>query len=358
MASPEAAANARAADAPEAVTPLVSVVVPVYNGAATMETVLRAVYASSYRDFEVVLVDDCSTDDTLEVLDRLRERYPHRLVSFERNLGVSKARNAGAGAARGEIILFIDADCVVQPQTMENCVTALEQGDSICVGGAYTIEPWDRGFFNEFQSIYIHYVETKVEHPDYVATHCMAIRKSTFQEFGGFITDSFIGHAASVEDVELSHRLLDAGYRLSRPDNILVQHMFGYDFRKSIKNAIKKSKYWTMYSLKNRDVTKDSGAASYELKANVGTQVLNLGLALAAIVTGRWWLLLPMAALFVVNVAVNYRLLLLMQREKGWRFLAMAMAYYIMVYPFIVAYGSGVGTLKYLWEVKLLRRYG
>jgi glycosyltransferase involved in cell wall biosynthesis len=354
--SREAAAVSGSAP-PEAARPAVSVVIPVYNAAGSIETVLQAVYRSSFRDFEVVVVNDCSSDDSLRVLEGLSDRYPHRLVDFEKNLGVSKARNAGAEAARGDIILFIDADCVILPDTMESCVRAMAGGDRICVGGAYTTDPWDKGFFNEFQSIYIHHVETKVDDPDYIATHCMAIRRDTFMEFGGFITDSFIGHAASVEDVELSHRLLAAGYRLHRPKNILVQHMFGYDFRRSVKNAIKKSKYWTMYSLKNRDVMKDSGAASHELKVNVGTQVLNLGLLAALLITGKLWLLLPMAALLLVNVAVSLRLLLLMKREQGWWFLARAAAYYLLLYPFIVAYGSGMGTLKYIWEVKLLKRY-
>ncbi len=351
---------AREAEPPAAAAveqPRVSVVIPLYNGARTIEEVLKAVYASTFRDFEVVIVNDCSSDDSLEVLASLADRYPHRLVDFEENRGVSRARNAGAEAARGDIIFFIDADCLVLPRTIELCVTELERGGSICVGGAYTTKPWDDDFFSIFQSLYIHHVETKEEHPDYVATHCMAIRKSTFEEFGGFITDSFIGHAASVEDVELSHRLIAAGHQLSRPPGILVRHMFGFNFTRSIRNAVKKSKYWTMYSLKNRDVMQDSGAASHELKVNVFTQLLNLGLLGVAAVTGRRWPLLPAAALLAVNLAVNSRFLLLVRREEGWAFLAKAIAYYLLVYPFVVAYGSGIGTLKYAWEVKLLGRY-
>jgi glycosyltransferase involved in cell wall biosynthesis len=342
---------------PEAAHPEVSVVIPLYNGAHTIAEVLRALYQSSFRDFEVVIVNDCSTDDSLQVLASVSDRYPHRLINFDKNLGVSRARNAGAAAARGEIIFFIDADCLVLPDTIGRSITKLKEGDSICVGGAYTTRPWDNDFFSTFQSLYIHHVETKIEHPDYIATHCMAIRKSVFEEFGGFITDSFIGHAASVEDVELSHRLIKAGYQLGRYQDIQVRHMFNFTFGKSVRNAIKKSKYWTMYSLKNRDVMRDSGAASHELKVNVGTQVLNLGLLAGSLVSGRLWLLLPIAPLIAVNMAVNMRLLLLMKREEGWAFLFKAIAYYMLVYPFVVAYGSGLGVLKYFWEVKLFHRY-
>lgn len=337
--------------------PTVSVIIPVYNGADTIGPVLEAVYNSTFKDFEIVVVNDCSTDNCMEVLSGYASKYPHRVVAFNENLGVSKARNAGAQKARGEILLFIDADCIVLPDTIERCVKRLNKGDSICVGGAYTKEPWDKDFFSIFQSLYVHHVETKNEYPDYIATHCMAIRKDVFEKFGGFIEESFIGHQASVEDVEFSHRLLAAGYRLTRPADIQVKHMFRFSFLKSMKNAIKKSKYWTMYSLKNRDVMADSGAASYELKTNVATQVLNLILLIALLVSRIWWLLLPMVLLYSINLMVSFKLLCLIKRERGWWFLIRAMAYYQLIYPFVVAYGSFIGTLKYFWEVKILHRY-
>jgi len=338
-------------------SPQVSVIIPVYNAAAMMPAVLAALYRSEFKDFEIVIVHDCSSDNTAEVLAALADKYPFRLFEFPENRGVSKARNAGAHEARGEILLYIDADCIVLPETIGRCVEALRKGDSIQVGGAYTREAWDDDFFSNFQSLYIHHVETKVEHPDYIATHCMAIWKKTYEDFGGFKEDYFIGHAASVEDVELSHRLINAGYQLSRPTDIQVQHIFRFNFRKSVLNAIKKSKYWTMYSLHNKDVMKDSGAASYELKVNVATQVLNVGLTVLAIVLRSWWPLVGAAFLYGVNTAVSYNLLRLIKQEKGWWFLLRAMAYYQFVYPFVVAYGSSAGILKYIWEVKLTRRY-
>lgn len=342
---------------PQASTPAVSVLIPVYNAAKTMPAVLEAVHSSTFKDFEIVVVHDCSTDNTGEVLRDLESRFPYRLIEFPENRGVSKARNTAAREARGEIILFIDADCIIQPDTIGRCVAELRKGDSVAIGGAYTKDAWDSDFFSNFQSLYIHHVETKTEHPDYIATHCMALRKSTFEEFGGFKEDYFIGHAASVEDVELSHRMLAAGHRIGRPHGIEVQHIFGFGLKKSVKNAVKKSKYWTMYSLNHKDVTKDSGAASYELKINVLTQSLNVVLIAAALVTRFWWLFLPVILLYAINVWASFRLFRLIRQERGWWFLTRAMAYYQLVYPFVVAYGAFLGTLKYFWEVKLLRRY-
>lgn len=344
--------------ASEISSPSVSIVIPVYNGARTIRLVLAAVYASKFPDFEVIIVNDGSGDDTAAVLDGCAAGFPFRLITFERNMGVSRARNAGAHAARGEIILFIDADVLIQPDTIDLCVERLNRGDCVCVGGAYTVDAWDKDFFSRFQSLYIHYVETKNPYPDYIATHCMAIRKDVFEGYGSFIEDSFIGHQASVEDVEFSHRILNAGERLTRPSYIQVTHIFRFSLVRSIRNAVKKSKYWTMYSLKNRDVTKDSGAASYELKANVSTQTLNLVFVVAALATRFWWLLLPVSLLYGANIGVNFNLFKLMLRKRGPWFLIRGLLYFQFIYPFAVAYGSFIGTMKYLWEVKLLRRYG
>lgn len=337
--------------------PLVSLIIPLYNGARSIGLVLEAVGGSTYENLEVVVVDDGSTDDGAEIARQSGTGLALKMITFEKNLGVSRARNTGASEAKGDVLLFIDADCIVQADTVEKCVEELQKGDSACVGGVYTTMPWDDVFFSGFQSLYINYVESKNEHPDYIATHCMAIRKETFEEFGGFIEDSFIGHQASVEDVEFCHRLLRAGYKLTRRADIQVQHSFGFNFSKSVKNAIKKSKFWTMYSLKNRDVMKDSGAASHELKVNVFTQMLNLALLAAAAMTRIWWLLLAVPVLYLINIIANYHFLQLVKKERGAWYLVRVLAYYQLVYPFVVAYGSLVGTLKYIWEVKLLHRY-
>ena len=338
--------------------PAVSVVIPVYNGEQTIRLALEAVYASKYKDFEVVVVDDGSEDGTAQELASMNGKHPFRLFTFDRNMGVSRARNTGAAEARGRMIIFIDADVLIQPDTIGLCVERLGRGDCICVGGAYTRDSWDQDFFSRFQSIYIHYVETKNQFPDYIATHCMAIKKDVFEGYGGFIEDSFIGHQASVEDVEFSHRMLHEGHCLARPAEIQVMHIFRFGLVRSIRNAVKKSKYWTMYSLQNRDVMKDSGAASWELKMNVATQTLNLALLLAALATQFWWLLLPVALLYALNVGVSFNLYRLMLKEHGLWFLTRGVLYFQFVYPFAVAYGSFVGTMKYLWEVKVRRRYG
>ena len=106
--------------------PLVSVVVPAYNASATIGTCLRGLSAQSWRNLEVIVVDDCSTDATAEIVKAASERDPRiRLIRQDRNGGAYLARNSGLDAARGEFFTVHDADDWSHPQKIERQAGAL-----------------------------------------------------------------------------------------------------------------------------------------------------------------------------------------------------------------------------------------
>lgn len=110
--------------------PRASVIVCVYNRPGPIRTCLDSVLASDADDFEVVVVDDGSTDETPEVLADYIRTHPNRairVVRNERNLGVSGARNAGVREARGAFVLFTDSDCTVSPDWLSLLVAAMVQ---------------------------------------------------------------------------------------------------------------------------------------------------------------------------------------------------------------------------------------
>ncbi len=117
----------------------VSVILPVYNGAATIGRALSSVFAQSFTDYEVVVVDDGSTDDTPSVLAGFGDRI--RVVR-QLKRGVSAARNAGVRASNAEYIAFLDDDDEWMPQKLERSVAVLDQ-DPNCVlayTGAFRID--------------------------------------------------------------------------------------------------------------------------------------------------------------------------------------------------------------------------
>ena len=317
----------------------ISVVIPNYNGGKTIGKCLEAVLASDYDRFEVLVVDDASTDGSVGLISA----FPCRLIRLEQHAGASRARNTGAKESAGDIIFFIDADCLVPKDTLSLVHKAITGHADTIIGGSYTPLPYDSNFFSIFQSIFIHYSELKRREPDYIASHSLAIEKKLFEKSSGF-PEQFL---PLLEDVEFSHRLRRSGYKLLMDPGILVRHIFNFTFRKSLRNAFRKSRYWIMYSLGNRDVCKDSGTASQELKINVLSYFLViLFLLLYFILTGRIFLFLPLI-LTGCNLYINRNLLRAFYRAKGTFFTIPASLYYTMLYPLAVGAGSLTGMIQY-----------
>lgn len=365
--------------------PLISVIVPNYNGAATIGGCLEALAASDHRNFEIIVVDDGSGDGSVALINSFIKQHRNRqgqvrreaesacrLITLKRRRGASAARNAGAAAARGGYLFFIDADCLVLPDTLSLVARAAEEhGAGVVVGGTYTLQAYDAGFFSNFQSTFIHHFETKrLEEPDYIASHAMLIAADTFKAGGGF-PEAFM---PIIEDVEFSHRLRRHDFILRMAPQILVRHVFNYDLRRSLANAYRKARYWTTYSLANRDLLTDSGTASRELKINVAAWGVSLLLLLLALLL--WWLgpesaavvgelgnnsaaagegvASPWALLFtalVVQVANGLEqrpLLASFYRAGGIMFALGAGLYYALLYPLPVGFGALRGALGYL----------
>ncbi len=101
----------------------VSVIIAVYNGAATIGRALASVFAQTFRDFEIVVVNDGSTDDTASVLARHRRSYPRHHPVQSRSLGRAKRRRR---ASSGEYLAFLDDDDEWMPAKLARCVPILD----------------------------------------------------------------------------------------------------------------------------------------------------------------------------------------------------------------------------------------
>ncbi|WP_296443118.1 glycosyltransferase family 2 protein [Rhodoferax sp. UBA5149] len=118
--------------------PLISVVVPIHNGAQWLGQTLDSLFAQSCPNFEIVLIDDASTDSLPEVLASFHDTRLH-VVHLKKNVGVSAARNIGIELAKGRFIAFCDADDLCKQERFEKQVAYLEHnaGIGIC-GSAFT----------------------------------------------------------------------------------------------------------------------------------------------------------------------------------------------------------------------------
>ena len=317
----------------------ISLIIPNYNGSSTIGKCLEAALSSKYGNFEVVVVDDCSVDNSVEII----RQFPVQLVALEKHAGASSARNRGAEKSRGEILFFTDADCLLRDDALSLANEAVAGNPGAIIGGTYTALPYDVGFFSTFQSLFIRYSETKKKEPDYLAGHAMVMEASLFRESGGFPQDIL----AIPEDVKFSHNLRRRGHRLIMKPELQVTHVFDFSLQKSLRNAFRKAKFWTVYSLENRDLLADSGTASLELKINGAFFSLNVLCVLLFFYRQEPSWFLPVPFLFGANLITSRGLLKLSFRSKGLWFAVAAAMYYSLVYPLPVIAGACAGIVKH-----------
>ena len=198
-----------------------SVIVPAYKAERTIDVCLTALMSQSVaRDsYEVIVVDDGSPDATAEIA----ARYDVKLIR-QPNRGPASARNAGARAASGDIVLFTDSDCEPTPEWIERMAAPLESDPSVSgVKGAYRTR--QRSLTARFAQV--EFMErfdmlARAKNIDMVDTYSAAFRRAVFEEMRGF-DESF--PAANNEDTDLSYRLVAAGHRLVFAPDAIVYHM-------------------------------------------------------------------------------------------------------------------------------------
>ena len=206
--------------------PRVSVVVCSYNADRTMEACLASLEALDYPDYEVIVVNDGSTDRTLEIA----ERFPFCRIITQPNKGLSVARNVGAEAATGEIVAYTDSDCVADPDWLTYLVAKMEASDLAACGGPNFPPPED--------SLVPAAVAVSPGGPthvlisDEVAEHIagcnMAFRRDVLMALGGF--DPV--YRAAGDDVDICWRFQDAGHAIGFSPAAIVWH-----FRRNTVNA-------------------------------------------------------------------------------------------------------------------------
>ena len=131
----------------------VSVIIPIYNAKATILECLNALISQTYRQIEIILVDDGSTDGSKDEIESLIEKDKRISYYRKNNEGVSAARNMGLMKAKGKYIMFVDADDVVHCEMIKTMVTAYEKSNADLVVCKYTINKEDINNKNKNYSV-------------------------------------------------------------------------------------------------------------------------------------------------------------------------------------------------------------
>jgi O-antigen biosynthesis protein len=198
--------------------PKVSVVVCVYNGERTIDACLASLENLNYPNYEVVVVNDGSTDGTRQIA----ESYDYIRLINQDNKGLSQARNVGIGASDGEIIAFTDADCMADADWLNHLVARFQSSEFAAVGGP-NLTPPDDSFVAACVAVSPG-APTHVLLDDEVAEHIpgcnMAFRREALQSIDGF--DPIF--RAAGDDVDLCWRLQNKGYKIGFSPAAIVWH--------------------------------------------------------------------------------------------------------------------------------------
>ena len=199
--------------------PKVSVVVCNYNGGATLDETLASLAQLDYPDYEVVYVDDGSTDDSLAIAKRYEGRI--RIIA-QPNQGLSVARNVGAEAATGWIVAYTDSDAYVDRDWLRFLVLRLCSGDYVAAGGP-NLTPESDGAMAQLIAVCpgnpTYVLKDNVD-ADHIAGVNMAFRRDVLLGMGGF--DPI--HTRAGDDVDICWRLLDTGYKIAFSATAIVWH--------------------------------------------------------------------------------------------------------------------------------------
>ena len=318
---------------------MISVIIPAFNAEGTLGACLSSVFASDHTDFEVIVVDDHSSDNTLAIARMM----PCTLIEKSVNGGAAAARNAGAAAASGSILFFLDADIAIRADSLRRIMAVLAaRSDIAAMFGSYQAETPAADFFSKYKNLLHHYTH-QISRPDAktFASGFGAVRTDVFKALGGFDPGQRF-----LEDIEFGYRMYRAGHRIFLDKQLLMTHLKRYTFGSLIRSDFfGRAVPWTRLMLEKRIFQNDLNT-----KVNNIFSIPVSMLILAAPLAVRFrWFGVVVAVAMVLFVAINHRFLTFLLRKKGLRFAlgGAVMTWFAYLYS---ALGAMVGLLAYVWN--------
>lgn len=221
---------------------MISVVVPVYNDADKIKNLFKSLKDQSYKNFEVIIVDDCSNDNIQEVC----KNFGFKVLRNKKNMGPACSRNRGVKHSKGKIVLFTDSDCVLPEDWIEKYVKAFSDPDKFVIQGSVSIPKsnlvgdsvamlgFPAGGNLGFEKMWP--VANDGSTTQLVTCNC-GIRREVFKKCGYF--DETFPYPFG-EDTEYGHRVIQKGFKIYFEPSIKVVHPARANLKSFIKWAYKR----------------------------------------------------------------------------------------------------------------------
>lgn len=306
--------------------PFISVIIPVYNGEKFLPACLDALIANSYRERELIVVDDCSTDHSA----RISHEKSAVVLRTSRQSGPGGARNLGAQKARGEVLFFVDADVVVERDTLERVAANFVGHPEIAaVFGSYDDDPAEKNFFSQYKNLFHRFVHQKARsQAGTFWAGCGAIRRDVFMVLNGFDAERY--PRPSIEDIELGYRLRKKGYRILLDKQLQGKHLKRWNFRSMLHaDILCRAVPWSMLILESKGMLND---LNLQITDRISAGMLGLSLLIVPFSLLRPQLLLLVVALLAMIAVINHKFYRFFIRRKGLTFAILVFPLHLLYY--------------------------
>ena len=284
--------------------PRISVIMPVYNAERLLGECLAALRASEGAEYELLIVDDSSTDRSREIA----AVAGCRVIPSGGRLGPAGARNCGVEAATGDVLFFVDSDVMVRPDTLRRLAAAFAEDATL--DGVIAVQAPAmrlRNACSRYKNLWMYYTYARRAGEDVPLfyTTAAAIRRQAFVDSGGFDLNYT---NPNVEDTDFGQKLAQQGYRIRVLPDLEVEHVKGYDLRGLLRTDFLRSMSLARLKLRKRAdamATNDTSVPTGYIMS-VPLACVAAVLLVAGIATGSVPLLvetfLALAIVFMLNV--------------------------------------------------------
>lgn len=320
--------------------PKYAVIIPTYNSARTLDALLASLAQQTFTDFEVMVVDDASTDETPEVVAK-------HAVGYERlpaNGGPALARNLGAGRTSAPWLVYTDADTEFTPDTLRQIDAVLDRCDADALVGSYAGKPANAGFAPRYKALWEYCMidarlalnEKQLCPIGTWAPRPGVVRRSVFDAVGGFRT-TFRG--ADLEDMEFGYRMAEQGYRIYLAPEIRIRHHYPATMRRELTAFARRVAIWVRMSLGRRTLDSHGEGSPQQALGHLA----GFG-AFLLLIAGLAWLPLAMAGLggLLVFLVLNGNFLRAAWLEGGVGF-AVAAGVYCWLHSIVMGFAAAYG---------------
>lgn len=317
-----------------------SVIVPTYNSEKTIDSCLKSIFDSTYKDFEVIVVNDGSTDSTLEKI----KKYGCRVINLKKNQGVANARNIGAKHSKTNLLLFVDSDVLVHKDTISKMMEVYKLDSNIKIIGAvesgkYLLNNFGEKFLTLKRFYDFKWKKNEKRRKFSSLPECTFIEKKVFNKVGGYNTKYKL---AGMEEYDIAYKLLKKGYYNYIYRDILHDHYKG-SVKKRASTLLRRTSLYLPFFLKKKSLESEgANATMFDAFMSLFSFLGLITLPLAAVSIKL--ILIPFS-FFIITIIANLKFFFYLIKKQGFFFSFMSI-FPVTYIHLAIGFGLIFGAMK------------